>query len=690
MALIAEECLRRVQEATDIVALAESYGLKLKRTGSSFLALCPFHNEKTPSFNINPQMQIFKCFGCGVGGGVFKFVQLMERCEFVEAVELCAQRGGIELVYDGRSPSGAPGQAEDKRKPLRWANKIAFDYFRAAYNDPQEGRIAREYLNSRGFTPETIEAWGLGWSPDRWDGLLQYYIHEVESRGGAHKKERALQVGVEAGIFRHNDEADRTYDAFRGRVMFPILDMQMRPIGFGGRVLEEKPEAGGKYLNTSETAIFQKRSLLFGLNMAAKEIGLTRTAYVVEGYVDTIMCHQYGIRNVVATLGTSLTSEHVKLLRRYIQGEGRVVALFDNDNAGRKATDRAIEIFMEEGVNLHVLQNLEVKDAGEFLPKFGAEAFQQFLTTAKDSFSYVLEKELGQDFAGDFARKAAAVESVMSLVNRCPNAIRREMMRQRVAEVAGVAEANLPKPEKRNDPARPPSNQRGLQAVNPTGQDGQGGGRGEYVPAGGYAGQGAAEGFAGARRQGERGRKWKKKLQPGEVDLSDVVPPPVILDPRREGRLRAEKRLLHYIYEDPHWCRRVCSEYPPQEWFDPGLHGAATLLRNAWQAALAAVQNTPEHPPQRPRLEDVLLSVVDEAVRERLIDLIDHDKTAKMGEDELGAILNRVRIESLEERKSALAGRRHAAEAAGNREEMDRVLLEKIELDRMIRQLGGR
>ncbi len=210
--------------------------------------------------------------------------------------------------------------------------------------------------------------------------------------------------------------------------------------------------------------------------MAAKEIGLTKTAYVVEGYVDTIMCHQYGVRNVVATLGTSLTAEHVKLLRRYIQNEGRVVALFDNDNAGRKATDRAIEIFMEEGVALHVLQNLEVKDAGEFLPKFGAEAFVQFLGTAKDSFSYVLEKQLGQDFAGDYGRKAAAVEAVMDLVNRCPNAIRREMMRQRVAEVAGVDEANLPKPERKKDPARPPSNQRGLQAVNPAGQDGQGGG----------------------------------------------------------------------------------------------------------------------------------------------------------------------------------------------------------------------
>lgn len=657
MALIAEDCLRRVQESTDIVALAESYGLKLKRTGASFLGLCPFHNEKTPSFNINPQMQIFKCFGCGVGGGVYKFVQLMERCEFVEAVELCAQRAGVELVYEGRQrPSGDKG-GDDSRKAIRWANRIAFDYFRQSLADPQQGRIAREYLQGRGFTEETVAAWGIGWSPELWDGLLQYYVREVESRGGAHKKDKALRVGIEAGIFRHNEEADRTYDAFRGRVMFPILDMQSRPVGFGGRVLEEKPEAGGKYVNTSETPVFQKRTLLFGLNMAAKEIGLTKTAYIVEGYVDTIMCHQYGVRNVVATLGTSLTTEHVKLLRRYIQNEGRVVALFDNDNAGRKATERAIETFMEEGVTLYVLNNLEVKDAGEFLPKFGVEAFRKFLETARDSFSYILEQSLGQDFAGDYGRKAAAVESVMELVNRCPNAIRREMMRQRVAEVAGVAASNLPQAQTKPDPARVPSNQRGLQSINPV--DG--------------------------RKWSERGRSDssdKRQREGGEL--------PFVLDPRREGRIRSEKRLLHYIFEDARWCQRICDEYPPQEWFDHGAHGAAGLLRDAWQDELELGLQNPERVAQRPRLEDLLLRVVDEDVRERLIDLIDHDRTAQMSEDELTGILNRMQIEGLEERKAALASRRHAAESSGNKEELDRILLEKVDLDRRIRQLGGR
>ena len=639
VALITEECLRRVQEASDIVALAESYGLKLRRSGSSFLAVCPFHNEKTPSFNINPQLQIFKCFGCGVGGGAFKFVQLMERCEFPEAVELLAQRAGIELAHevDRSGRAGAGGNrsgADDSRKALRWANRLAFEYFRRCLEDEKEGRAAREYLLGRGFTPETIAAWGLGWAPDSWDGLLNFYLRELESRGGLHKRDKALKVGCEAGIFRFNEEKDRVYDAFRGRVMFPIFDNQQRPVGFGGRVLEEKPEAGGKYLNTSETPLFQKRGLLFGLNCAAKEIGLSRTAIVVEGYTDTIMCHQYGVRNVVATLGTSLTHEHVRLLRRYIQNEGKVVALFDSDNAGRKATERAVEIFMEEGVTLHVLQNLEVKDAGEYLPKYGAEAFQKFLTSAKDSFSYALERTLGQDFGGDLGRKAASVETLMTLVNRCPNAIRRQMMRRRVAEVAGVDEETLPLPEARAlpDQAQAPGNRKGLK---PTGD-------------------GSAALEAGKR-----------------------TTVPVLLEARRQGRIRAEKRLLNYMFEDGKWSALVCDEYPPDEWLSHGAHEAAKLLRDAWLAG------------ERPRLENILIKVVDEEVREFLIGLIDHGEGARLSEDELRDILNRLRVEELEERKAALVGRRHEAESAGDREEVGRLLVQTVGIDREIRKLRG-
>jgi len=621
--LISEDSLRKVQEASDIVGLAESYGLKLKRTGSSFLAICPFHNEKTPSFNINPQMQIFKCFGCGVGGGSIKFVQLMERCEFPEAVELLANKSGIDLEYEGGSTAQEASGKSDNRKALRWANRIALEYFRRALKDPREGRVAREYLLSRGFNEETIAAWGLGWSPDLWDGLMNYYLSSLERMGGAHKREKAIEVGREAGIFRYNEEKDRTYDAFRGRVMFPIFDNQQRPIGFGGRVLEEKPEAGGKYLNTSETPVFQKRSLLFGLNFAAKEIGLTKTAIVVEGYTDTIMCHQYGIRNVVATLGTSLTHEHVRLLRRYIQNEGRVVALFDNDNAGKKATDRAIEIFMEEGVTLHVLQNLDVKDAGEYLPKYGAEAFNEFLGKAKDSFSFALEKHLGQNFSGDLGRKAAAVEALMELVNRCPNAIRREMMRGKVAEVAGVPEETLPQPDVRKSAYLDPKEDKPFKSKSFT----------EHIP--------------------------------------------LKIDPRKEGVVKTEKRLLYYIYAEKEWCDKICDVFPPCEWFDHSACNAAEILRDEWFKG------------QKPKLEDILLRVVDEPVREVLIDLIDTDKGPELRDEELNSLLNKVEVLKLEERKQSLELLKHDALAESDNERLDKLLVESIEIDRKIRLLGG-
>lgn len=628
MPLITEECIRKVQDANDIVSVVENYGLKLKRSGSSFQAVCPFHKEKTPSFNVNPQMGIFKCFGCGVAGSAIKFVELMERCEFPEAVELLANNAGIELEYEGGgSPGVANSQKNDSRKALRWANHIAKDYFKKALMDQNVGASAREYLLSRGFTEETIAAWDLGWSPESWDGLLNYYLQVVTSAGGEHKRDKATKFGIEAGIFRYNEDKDRTYDAFRGRVMFPIFDMQQRTIGFGGRVLEEKPDSGGKYLNTSESAIFQKRTLLFGLNYAAKEIGLTKTAIVVEGYTDTIMCHQYGIRNVVATLGTSLTHEHVKLLRRYIHNEGRVIALFDNDNAGRKATDRAIEIFMEEGVTLHVLQGLDVKDAGEFLPKYGVEKFKEFLESGKESFSYTLDKELGQDFAGDLGRKAVAVERIMELVNRCPNAIRREIMRRKVAEVAGIAEETLPKWQEKST------------------------------------------GFAP-----HTGNNTEQPIKKRTFENSA----PIIVDAKREGRLRAEKRLLRYMYEERDWCQRIADEYPPDEWLGADTHATACLIRDNWE----------ESSSEKLQLDKLLLSTVNEEVKACLSDFLEHEG-ALLSNEELLAILSRLKVEEIKDQLGTVNSTIAKAEMDNNKDVLDGLLREKLELEKRLRQFGG-
>ncbi len=649
MPLISENSIQRVQDSCDIVDVVESYGVKLKRSGSSFLAVCPFHNEKTPSFNVNPQLQIFKCFGCGVGGGVIKFVELMERCEFPEAVEKLASKAGITLDYEGGNSefnSERTRVKKDRKQALFWACRQAFEYFRAALADATEGRVARDYLLSRGFKEETISAWGLGWAPDIWDGLLKGYLNKVVQLSGEHKVDQAREIGLEAGIFRKNEDTGRVYDAFRGRVVFPIFDLQQQPIGFGARVLVEKPESGGKYLNTSETPLFMKRSLLFGLNFAAKEIGLTKTAYVVEGYTDTIMCHQYGIRNVVATLGTSLTVEHIRLLKRYIHSDGKVVALFDNDNAGKKATRRAIELFMEEDVNLWVLSSLEVKDAGEFLPKFGAEKFRGFLTGARESFAFVVEEELGKtDYSRDAGGKAAAIERVMELVNRCPNAIRRNIMRSKVAEVAGIDVELLPVPAER---------------------------KGKYGDTSGY------------RLAGGGGRRGSGKPRNAEVGSA-----PLIINARKQARAKAEKRLLQYMLAEKDWCLRICDEYPPDEWYEETEHRCAVVIRDAW---FAAADN-------EVRVEHLIEQVSDERVKSLLLEFVDFDNIASgiasvYNEDNLNAaelndLLLHIRVDEMKERRTEINAEYARAELSGNVELADKLLLEKLELEKQIRGLAG-
>ena len=650
MPLISENSIQRVQDSSDIVDIVESYGVKLKRTGSSFLAVCPFHNEKTPSFNVNPQLQIFKCFGCGVGGSAIKFVQLMERCEFPEAIEKLATRAGVTLEYEnGRVADPAQaGVNKDKKQALLWACKQAFDYFRAALADDREGAAAREYLLSRGFKKETITGWGLGWAPERWEGLLNSYLKRVVALSGDHKVEQAKEIGLEAGIFRQKDQSDKVYDAFRGRVMFPIFDLQERPIGFGGRVLEEKPESGGKYINTSETPLFMKRNLLFGLNFAAKEIGLTKTAIVVEGYTDTIMCHQYGIRNVVATLGTSLTVEHIRLLKRYIHNDGKVLALFDNDSAGKKATMRAIDLFMEEDVNLWVLSSLEVKDAGEFLPKFGADRFKEFIAGAKESFAYVIEEELGsKDFSGDLGGKTAAIESIMDLVNLCPNLLRRNMMRSKVAEVAGVSENSLPEPKENR--------------------------RTRYQDS-------SASDFQKFSRDKGSGSKPKQYASP------------IIIDAQKQGKLRAEDRLLRYMFLDRQWCDKIVDEYPPDEWYGEVEHLCATLIRDEWFGSNE----------KRIRVERLLEKTVNEGVKGLLLNFVDFayssdkDKhgVKSVGEDEslnaaeLDDILSRIRIDGLKDRRDGLSAEHARAELSGNKELADTLLLEKMKIEKEIRGLN--
>ncbi len=649
--LITEECLRRIQDANDIVSVAESYGLQLRQVGSNFTALCPFHNEKSPSFNINPHMQIFKCFGCGAKGGIFQFVQMMERCEFPEAIEILAARAGIPVEReDGAGPSGT-GEA-DKKKALYAANRLACQYYEQSFADPVIGKIARDYMQQRGFTPETISAWRLGWAPDEWEGLVGYIREFVSHKWGEHKVESAIDAGVQAGVLRYKEETDRTYDAFRGRVMFPILDAQQRPVGFGGRVLEEKPDSGGKYINTSEGKVFSKRKLLFGLSEAAKEIGLKKEAIVVEGYVDTIMCHQYGIRNVVATLGTALTEDHIRLLRRYIQAEGHVVALFDSDNAGRKATERAVRLFMEEDVPLKVAQGLEVKDAGEFLPQFGADAFRQMLAKSEDSFKYMLRQTVGSCPAGDVTARSTAVATVMDLVNCCPNGVKREMMRQAVAAASGVPVEALPQPSEK---ARTQKN----------------------------------EFHKGARReswQEKRAEVTENNGRSGRREprgLGAVMP--FTSDSRREGRRKREQQLVRYLLASKQWCDAIMHAFPPDEWSWHAAAELAGLIRDAWEEGGPEAASRPDPAALMHQASDpeAAVLVADLAAGGPSATESAGPELTEMGLKDLLASIVR---ERLEQESEDLKAEIQEAEERGDHERAQACLLRKLDVDRRRKQ----
>ena len=318
----------RIREASDIVTLIGG-AVQLKKTGKTWKALCPFHNEKTPSFIVNPVRQTFKCFGCGEGGDVFTFVMKTERVEFREAMAILAERAGIAMETSPEA-AGKAALARDRKLHVYRAQELVQGFFAERLGSP-EGKPAREYLERRKLD-HLVEEWGLGYAPDRWDALTGKHATSP-------KKQRLL---VASGLARERDTGG-VYDYFRGRLMFPIHDAGGRTVGFGGRVIGDGEP---KYLNTPETPVFSKGRLLYGLDRAKEGIAKTGEALVVEGYTDVIRCHEHGFTNAVATLGTALGPEHVRLLRRF--GATRVLVTYDADAAGLKAAERGIEILFEE------------------------------------------------------------------------------------------------------------------------------------------------------------------------------------------------------------------------------------------------------------------------------------------------------------------------------------------------------
>src|SRR3989339_1072291 len=349
--------VQQIKDKIDVADLVGEY-VQLKPAGVNRKGLCPFHHEKTPSFMVSPERASWHCFGCGKGGDIFTFIEEIEGMEFKEALKYLANKAGVTLTSNFKSEVNS-----SQKNRLKELNNEAARFFHNFLLKMSVSKPALDYLLNRGIKMETIEEWRVGYIPEQWDLLTQYLL----------KKGFAIDDLVASGLTIKRDNADPKthrgfYDRFRGRIMFPIWDVQGEVVGFTGRILVEKENSGGKYVNTPQTIVYDKSRVIFGLNKAKQEIRARNLIVMVEGQMDVIACHQAGMKNVVASSGTALTEEQVHLLKRY---SNNVAIAFDADAAGQNAAKRGIDVAMQEGMNIRVIQIPpgEGKDADECLQK---------------------------------------------------------------------------------------------------------------------------------------------------------------------------------------------------------------------------------------------------------------------------------------------------------------------------------
>jgi DNA primase len=419
--LIPEPVLEQIRQSNDVVEVIGSY-FPLKRAGANFRALCPFHKEKTPSFNVNPQKQIWHCFGCGAGGDVFTFVMKYENLEFVAAIRRLAERAGIKLEYEERA--GEP--ARDVKEQLLKLHELAANFFHNNLMKDASGESARAYLKRRTITSDVAKKWRLGYSPEAWDGLLQY---------AASKKFKAEMLET-AGLALRRESSDGFYDRFRGRLMFPICDEQGRAVGFSGRILTDAKDQP-KYVNSPETPIFQKGRILFALDKAKRAIIEEKYAIVCEGQVDTISCHEAGIENVVAPQGTALTEQHARTLKRYAE---EVVLMFDADAAGQNAIVRSAEPLWDAGVVIRVAVLPEGHDPDSFVRALGAEKLKELVTKAPSFFTYLLDRLSHQNDPRSERGKLQIARQMAEWLARIPTPILLATYAQQTARRLDVGE----------------------------------------------------------------------------------------------------------------------------------------------------------------------------------------------------------------------------------------------------------
>lgn len=417
---IPEHIIDEIRQRCDMTALVGEY-LALEKRGKSLLGLCPFHSEKTPSFTVSPEKQLFHCFGCGASGNVFNFIMKMENLEFPEAVRVLARRTGVKI------PEARAAHSEENRlkEQIFALNQLAADYFAGQLRHSPAGKKAAAYLAARGIDEASIELFGLGYAPSGWQNIGDH----------AHKKGISGELLLKAGLVSPR-QSGGYYDRFRDRLLFPICNLNGKVVGFGARAMAAG-DSGPKYLNSPETPVFEKGAYLYGMHLARREIRLRKTAIIVEGYTDVITSFQAGIKNIVASLGTALTPAQGRLIRSQAE---KVIIAYDADSAGEAATWRGLTILQNSGCLVEVAVLPEGSDPDGLIRQQGVSYFEEILNRAQPLSEYRLEVLKKRCDPSSEESRRRFLEESLTVLQEIPNLVERDIYLQRVAEELGVSE----------------------------------------------------------------------------------------------------------------------------------------------------------------------------------------------------------------------------------------------------------
>ncbi len=465
---LSNETISQIQGQIDIIDVVGEF-VSLKKKGQNYWACCPFHNEKSPSFAVNPAKGIFKCFGCGKSGDAITFVQELEGLSYIEAMKYFAKKYGIE-VQESEARSDEDIKQQNERDSLYIVLNYAKNYFADLLLNHEDGQaIGLSYFRERGFSEATIKKFELGYSLDSWDNLLK----EATQKG--YSIEMLEKAGLILARETANDKSDRKhYDRFRGRVVFPIHNLSGKPIAFGARILKNDKNQP-KYINSPETEVYHKSKILYGIFQAKNAIRNEDNCFLVEGYTDVISLHQAGVENVVASSGTSLTEEQIRLIKRYSEN---ITVLYDGDPAGIKASLRGIDMILEEGLNVNVVLFPDNDDPDSYVRKIGGEKFKEFIKTNKKDFITFKTELYLEETANDPIKKAGIIKDIVTSIAKIPDGIKRALFFRQcsklmeIDEQVLISEYNRVEIKRRQDKSKKNDSQNNQEFVPYTGYNG--------------------------------------------------------------------------------------------------------------------------------------------------------------------------------------------------------------------------